>query len=644
MKKFFLLVSTISALISADMVVEDIRILGLQRVSLGSVLDTIPVTIGDRISSRDYQRVIRTLFATGQFDDVELSSEGNVLYISVEERPTISSIKIDGNSAIKTEDLLGALGSEGVAEGSVLKRATLDLITKGLQAQYSQQGRYGASVEVSQRDRPRNRVEVSIEVDEGSSTAIASIEIIGNEVYSDDELKRIFELSEGSILSVFTNDDKYTREKLVTDLENLEAYYKDRGYLQYSLESSQVSISDDLEELFITLIINEGDLYTVSNAKVSGEIPLEKEFFEEFINIPEGSYYSEALITNYEEFFANILGNEGYTFAEVEGVPTIDEENQSAEITFVFNPGRKNYTRRILFNGNAFTTDEVLRREMRQFEGAPASNQKIEQSKILLERTGYFKTVNVETVPVPGEEDYVDVIFDVEEQQYGNVVGGFGYSQFGFSFNFNIQQQNFLGSGNTVGIGSNVSDYSKNIFIQYDNPYYTIDGASRGFSLNLREFDYSAFGLTDYNTSSYGAAMTFGFPISEIQRLGVNLSFDHTELQQQGLSSREILDFTQAEGSEFDTFKVQGYYTRITLNRGLFPTEGTLNQVSLQTTVPGSSLNYFRLDYKNEYYQPLFGDFVFKAASRIGYTGAFGDTDIPPVSYTHLTLPTICSV
>ena len=630
MKKFFLLVSTISALISADMVVEDIRILGLQRVSLGSVLDTIPVTIGDRIGSRDYQRVIRTLFATGQFDDVELSSEGNVLYISVEERPTISSIKIDGNSAIKTEDLLGALGSEGVAEGSVLKRATLDLITKGLQAQYSQQGRYGASVEVSQRDRPRNRVEVSIEVDEGSSTAIASIEIIGNEVYSDDELKRIFELSEGSILSVFTNDDKYTREKLVTDLENLEAYYKDRGYLQYSLESSQVSISDDLEELFITLIINEGDLYTVSNAKVSGEIPLEKEFFEEFINIPEGSYYSEALITNYEEFFANILGNEGYTFAEVEGVPTIDEENQSAEITFVFNPGRKNYTRRILFNGNAFTTDEVLRREMRQFEGAPASNQKIEQSKILLERTGYFKTVNVETVPVPGEEDYVDVIFDVEEQQYGNVVGGFGYSQFGFSFNFNIQQQNFLGSGNTVGIGSNVSDYSKNIFLQYDNPYYTIDGASRGFSLNLREFDYSAFGLTDYNTSSYGAAMTFGFPISEIQRLGVNLSFDHTELQQQGLSSREILDFTQAEGSEFDTFKVQGYYTRITLNRGLFPTEGTLNQVSLQTTVPGSSLNYFRLDYKNEYYQPLFGDFVFKAASRVGYTGAFGDTEIPP--------------
>lgn len=267
---------------------------------------------------------------------------------------------------------------------------------------------------------------------------------------------------------------------------------------------------------------------------------------------------------------------------------------------------------------------------MRQFEGAPASNQQIENSKILLERTGYFKSVSVETIPVPGEEDMVDVVFDVEEQQYGNIVGGFGYSQFGFSFNFNIQQQNFLGSGNTVGIGSNVSDYSKNIFLNYENPYYSIDGVSRGYSINLREFDYSSFGLTDYNTSSYGGAITFGYPISEIQRLGLNIAYDHTELQQQGLSSREILDFLESEGDEFDTFKLQGFWTRVTLNRGLFPTEGSSYQVSLQTTVPGSTLNYFKLDVKNEYYRPLFGDFIFKAASRVGYTGAYGDTEIPP--------------
>ena len=633
MKKFIsAILLSFTFYVNSSVLIEDIRIEGLQRVSLGSVLDTVPVTIGDRIDETDYQRIIRTLFTTGQFNDIQLRAEGNILYIKVQERPTISSIRIEGNSAIKTEALLGALGSEGISEGSVLKRATLDLITRGLQAQYSQQGRYGATVEVKQKDRPRNRVEVDIDIDEGSSTAISSIEIIGNESFTDSEIRRVFELTEGSILSVFTNDNKYTKEKLESDLENLESFYKDRGYLQFRLDSSQVSISEDLEELFITLVVSEGDRYALKEIKISGELPLEREFFESFINIPEDTYYSESLITSYEEFYANILGNEGYTFAEVEGVPTIDENNKTADITFVFNPGRKNYTRRILFTGNNFTTDEVLRREMRQFEGAPASNQAIEQSKLLLERTGFFKSVNVETVPVAGEEDLVDVIFDVEEQQYGNVIGGFGYSQFGFSFNFNIQQQNFLGSGNTVGIGTQISDYSKNIFLQYENPYYTIDGVSRGYTLNYREFDYSSFGITDYNTSSYGAAVTFGYPISEIQRLGFNIAYDHTELQSGGLAAREILDFLESEGDVFDTLKFQGFWTRATLNRGLFPTAGTLNQVQLQTTLPGSSLNYFRLDYKNEYYQPLpIGeDLIFKAASRIGYTGAFGDSDIPP--------------
>ena len=631
MKKIITTLALILTLNSqADMVVDDIRIEGLQRVSLGSVLDTVPITIGDRVDKTDYQRVIRTLFATGQFDDIRLRSEGNILYVTVKERPTISNIYIDGNSAIKTEDLLGALNGEGVREGSVLKRATLDLITRGLQAQYSTQGRYGATVVVTQKDRPRNRVEVDIDVDEGTSTAISAIEVIGNDAFTDYEIKRVFELSEGSILSIFTSDNRYTKEKLRTDLENLESFYKNRGYLQLEISSSQVSISDDLQELFITLVLNEGKRYKLNDIKISGELPLDREFLESFINIQEDAFYSESLITSYEEFYANALGNDGYTFAEVEGVPTIDDDNNSADITFVFNPGRKNYARRIIFNGNYFTTDEVLRREMRQFEGAPASNQLIEQSKLLLERTGFFKTVNVETVPVAGEDDLVDIIFDVEEQQYGNIIAGFGYSQFGFSFNFNVQQQNFLGSGNTVGIGTQVSDYSTNIFLQYENPYYTVDGASRGYSLNFREFDYSSFGITDYNTASYGASVSFGFPISEIERLGFNIAADPTELQSGSLASREILDFLEAEGDVFDTLKLQAFWTRATLNRGIFPTDGTLNQVSLQTTVPGSSLNYFRLDFKNEFYRPINDDLIFKAASRIGYVDSFGDSDVPP--------------
>ncbi|URQ64443.1 outer membrane protein assembly factor BamA [SAR86 cluster bacterium] len=626
----FLILFLSSFCFGAPIVVEDIRLVGLQRVSLGSVLDTIPVTIGDKVDETDYKRVIKTLFDTGQFDDVQISVEGKIIFIKVQERPTISGIEIEGNSAIKTEDLLAALASEGVSEGSVLKRVTLDLIIKGLQAQYSQQGRYGASVEVNQVERPRNRVDVDIDVDEGSPTTITSIEIIGNQEFSDNDLKDIFELSEGNIISVFTGDNKYTREKLRTDLENLEAYYKDRGFLQFSIDSSQVSISSDLEELYITLILAEGEQYKVGEVNISGELPLEREFFEKLINIPEGSTYSESIITSYEEFFANILGNEGYTFAEIDGVPTISSEDKITDITFVFNPGRKNYTRRVIFRGNDFTTDEVLRREMRQFEGAPASNQLIEQSKLFLERTGYFKTVSVETVPVPGEEDKVDVVFDVEEQQYGNIIGGFSYSQFGFSFNFNIQQNNFLGSGNTVGIGLQTSDYSNNIFLQYENPYYTVDGVSRGYSLNYREFDYGSFGLSEYNTESYGLGLNLGYPISDIQRLGLNISADHTELQSGSLTSREVLDFVETEGTVFDTLKLQGYWTRVTLNRGIFPTKGSSNSISFQTTVPGSTLNYYRVDYRNEFYQPLGGDFVFKITSRLGYTGIYGDTEIPP--------------
>ena len=602
----FLILFLSSFCFGAPIVVEDIRLVGLQRVSLGSVLDTIPVTIGDKVDETDYKRVIKTLFDTGQFDDVQISVEGKIIFIKVQERPTISGIEIEGNSAIKPEDLLAALASEGVSEGSVLKRVTLDLIIKGLQAQYSQQGRYGASVEVNQVERPRNRVDVDIDVDEGSPTTITSIEIIGNQEFEDNDLKDIFELSEGNIISVFTGDNKYTREKLRTDLENLEAYYKDRGFLQFSINSSQVSISSDLEELYITLILAEGEQYKVGEVNISGELPLEREFFEKLINIPEGSTYSESIITSYEEFFANILGNEGYTFAEIDGVPTISSED------------------------NDFTTDEVLRREMRQFEGAPASNQLIEQSKLFLERTGYFKTVSVETVPVPGEEDKVDVVFDVEEQQYGNIIGGFSYSQFGFSFNFNIQQNNFLGSGNTVGIGLQTSDYSNNIFLQYENPYYTVDGVSRGYSLNYREFDYGSFGLSEYNTESYGLGLNLGYPISDVQRLGLNISADHTELQSGSLTSREVLDFVETEGTVFDTLKLQGYWTRVTLNRGIFPTKGSSNSISFQTTVPGSTLNYYRVDYRNEFYQPLGGDFVFKISSRLGYTGIYGDTEIPP--------------
>ena len=410
----------------------------------------------------------------------------------------------------------------------------------------------------------------------------------------------------------------------------MESYYRDRGYLKFSIESSQISLSRDKKSIFITYNVNEGEKYTINDVDVIGEIPFEEEVYIEIVNSLKDQTYSQAQITSIEEFFVNVLGNRGYAFAEVKGDTEITDDSNEVKLIFSVIPGNKTYTRKILFTGNDVTQDHVLRREMRQFEGAPASNQLIEQSKLFLERTGYFKTVSVETVPVPGEEDKVDVVFDVEEQQYGNIIGGFSYSQFGFSFNFNIQQNNFLGSGNTVGIGLQTSDYSNNIFLQYENPYYTVDGVSRGYSLNYREFDYGSFGLSEYNTESYGLGLNLGYPISDIQRLGLNISADHTELQSGSLTSREVLDFVETEGTVFDTLKLQGYWTRVTLNRGIFPTKGSSNSISFQTTVPGSTLNYYRVDYRNEFYQPLGGDFVFKITSRLGYTGIYGDTEIPP--------------
>ena len=413
-------------------------------------------------------------------------------------------------------------------------------------------------------------------------------------------------------------------------MENLEAYYKDRGFLQFSINSSQVSISSDLEELYITLILDEGEQYKVGEVNISGELPLEREFFEKLLNIPEGSTYSESIITSYEEFFANILGNEGYTFAEIDGVPTISSEDKVTDITFVFNPGRKNYTRRVIFRGNDFTTDEVLRREMRQFEGAWTSDNSIEAGKVRLERLGYFKEVNVETIPVVGTEDQIDIVYSVDEETTGSVGGNIGYSDFGLMLGFNLQEQNFLGSGNTVGIGINKNIYSEMYNLSFMNPYATKDGVSLGYNVYFRETDYGEFNVANYLTNSNGFGAQFGYPTSDITRLGFNVTYDKTDIDVGTLPALEIYDFVSAEGNIFETLSVQFSWQRVTLNRGLFPTAGSSTVISLSTTVPGSDLSYYRSSIRQRYYRPLSSNFVFGFSGELGYLDAYGDTEETP--------------
>ena len=613
-----------------EFLVSDIRIIGLQRVSTGSIFNVIPISVGDKIDSRKSSDITKSLFSTEQFDDIQIARDGNTLIISVIERPSISAIDISGNKALKTEQLLESLDGVGVKEGEVYKRSTLEGVKSELIRSYASNGRYGADVDIEEIKKPRNRIEINIKVDEGKSAKIEKINIIGNEIFSDEELFKGFELSEGSFFSFLNNDNAYSREKLKGDIETLESFYRDRGYLKFSIESSQISLSRDMKKIFITFNVVEGNKYTISDAQVIGDVPIEDEVYSEIISSLANLTYSQAQITSIEEFFTNVLGNRGYAFAEVKGNPEIDEDTNEVKIIFSVEPGKRTYTRKILFTGNEITQDYVLRREMRQFEGAWSSNNSIEAGKVRLERLGYFKQVDVETVPVPNTDDQIDVIYSVEEETTGSVGGSIGYSDFGLSVGFNLQEQNFLGTGNTVGIGVNKNIYSESYNLSYLNPYATKDAVSLGYNIYYRKTDYGEFNVANYLSNSYGAGIQFGYPISDIQRVNIGLTYDKTNIDIGTQPAREIWDFINQEGSNFETLNIQTSWQRVTLNRGMFPTSGSSTVVSLSSTIPGGDIDYARLNIRQKYYRPINEDFIFGFNIELGYLTAYGKTKETP--------------
>ena len=613
-----------------EFLVSDIRIIGLQRVSTGSIFNVIPISVGDKIDLRKSTDITKSLFSTEQFDDIQIAKDGNTLIISVIERPSISAIDISGNKALKTEQLIESLDGVGIKEGEVYKRSTLDKVKSELVRSYASNGRYGAGVDIEEIKKPRNRLEIKIIVDEGNSAKIKKINIIGNEIFDDEELLNGFELSEGSFFSFLSNNNSYSREKLKGDIETLESFYKDRGYLKFSIESSQISLSRDMKSIFINFNIFEGSKYTISNAEVVGDIPLDDEVYLGIISSLNGLTYSQAQITSIEEFFVNILGNRGYAFAEVTGNPKVNEDTDEVEIIFTIDPGKRTYTRKILFTGNNITQDYVLRREMRQFEGAWSSNNSIEAGKIRLERLGYFKEVEVETIPVPNTDDQIDIVYSVDEETTGSIGGNIGYSDFGLMLGFNLQEQNFLGSGNTVGIGISKNIYSENYNINFVDPYATKDAVSRGYNLYYRKTDYGEFNVANYLSNSKGFGFQSGYPISDTQRINLGLTYDKTNIDIGSMPAREIWDFINAEGSVFETLSAQVSWQRITLNRGIFPTAGSSTVMSLSSTIPGGDIDYARLNIRQKYYKPMKRDLVFGFNIELGYLTPFGDTKEPP--------------
>jgi outer membrane protein insertion porin family len=630
--KFYLLSLFLTIHVSAfeTFLVSDIRIVGLQRVSTGSIFNVIPITVGDKIDIRKSSEITRSLFNTEQFDDIQIAKDGNTLIISVVERPSISSIEITGNKALETEQLLSSLDGVGIKEGEVYKRSTLEKVKSELVRSYASNGRYGANVEIEEIEQPRNTLQINIVVDEGSGAKIKNINIIGNEKFSNDELLDRFELSEGSFFSFLNNNNSYSREKLEGDIENLESFYKNRGYLKFSIESSQVSLSKDLKDIYISFSLFEGKKYSISDVDVIGDIPVSISAYTKVVSALEGTTYSQSQITGIEEFFINLLGNQGYAFAEVSPSTDIDEDLKEVKITFNVMPGNRTYTRKILFAGNNTTQDYVLRREMRQFEGAWTSDQQIENSKIRLERLGYFKQVEVETIPVPLTDDQIDILYTVEEENTGSIGGNVGYSDFGLMLGFNLQEQNFLGTGNTVAIGISKNIYSESYNFSFQDPYATKDGVSRGYNIYFRETDYGEYNVANYLSNSQGFGTQFGYPISDTQRLNLGLTYDKTDIDIGTQPAREIWDFVDSEGSTFKTLTAQLSWQRVTLNRGLFPTDGSSTVLSLSSTLPVGDIDYSRFNLIHKYYEPLSNNFVFGFNIDLGYTKAFGDTNETP--------------
>ncbi|MBB3060236.1 outer membrane protein assembly factor BamA [Microbulbifer rhizosphaerae] len=675
--------------IAQSFVVNDIRVEGLQRVSAGTVFASLPVRVGDQIESLDIQTATRALFRTGYFQDIQIGRENGVLVVTVRERPAISKIEITGNKAIKTEDLLKGMEENGLAEGQIFKRATLEGLAQELERQYVAQGRYGASVETEVKELPRNQVELKVVVDEGSVAAIKHINIVGNQAFSDEELAEIFELQTTGWLSWLRSDDKYSREKLTGDLERLESYYLDRGYLEFRIDSTQVSLSPDKSSVFITINISEGDVYKVSEVELAGDPVVPEEEIRRLLLVREGQTFSQVLMTTTSDYITKRLGNEGYTFAEVNGIPEPNEEDKTVKITFFIDPGKRAYVRRIEFRGNTRTADEVLRREMRQMESASASSARIEQSKVRLERLGYFKEVQVETTEVPGTSDQIDVEYTVEEQPSGTIGGTVGYAQgSGVVLGANVQENNWLGTGKSVGFAVNTSRYQTVLNFSYTDPYFTPDGVSRGFNIFYQERDYSEINLSSYNTTTYGAGLSFGYPISEISRVGLNLGVSHMELGVGSSPVKEIKDspvpiegvedatiplsdlernstgqlfspevieardagealdlsepldpallntdldgFVDQNGDEFDSFTVTTSYARSTLNRGILATRGTSQRASLEVALPGGDLEYYKLLYTAQYFRPLTRDLTLRLRTRLGYADSYGDTSKLP--------------
>ena len=625
------LLFTGQALAFEPFTVRDIRVEGLQRISAGTVFNFLSVQIGEQLDEGKSDEAIRSLYRSGFFRDVSLGRDGDVLVVAVQERPAIASIGIEGNKDIETKALLESLKEIGLSEGQMFNRSLLDKVEQEMRRQYFSRGKYGVQIQTTVTPLERNRAGIQIDVTEGRVARIKQINIVGNQVFDDKTLLKQFELSTPTTFSFFSKKDQYSRQKLAGDLESLRSWYLDRGYINFNIDSTQVSISPDKKDIYITVNLTEGEQYRIKEARLSGDLVVEPEELFPHVLINPGDVFSRKQITESVTKLGDRLGNDGYAFANVNTMPEVDDENHEVTVVFFIDPGKRVYVRRINMLGNVKTRDEVLRQEMRQMEGGWFSSSQVERSRTRLQRLGYFEEVNVETPPVPGSTDQVDVNYSVTEMPSGNVTVGVGFSQTsGLLLNAGITQDNFLGTGKRVSATVNNSDVDEVYSFSFTNPYYTMDGISRSLGVFSRKTDAGEANLADYATDTWGGSVNYGIPISEFNTLRVGAEVQNISINRTIYSPQTVDDFLDTYGNDFLSFKVTGSWSKDTRNRAIFPDRGGLQRIGAEVSIPGSDLEYYKLNYRHLRYFPLSENLTLSLNGELGWGDGYGDLETLP--------------
>lgn len=635
------------AAIADEFVVRDMRVEGLQRISEGTVFNYLPINIGDSVGDIRIQEAIRALYAQGLFEDIEMRRDGDTLIVAVRERPSIESFEIEGNKDIKTEDLTESLRGVGLAKGRTFDRSILDSVKGALLEQYYDRGKYAVVVDSYVQERPNNTVRVGFNIVEGDRAKIRQVNIVGNSVFDEDQLRSNFESDTGNWLSWFRQDDRYSKEALEGDLEKLRSYYMDRGYADFRVDSTQVAISPNKKDIFITIGVHEGDLYRISDIRLVGDLILPEAQLRAMVLAQPGSIFNQALLTHSTELMSFRLGELGYANAEIDPVPELDHENKEATVTFYVDPKSRVYVRNINFRGVDQIDDEVLRREMRQMEGAYLSNRLVDRSKVRLQRLPYVESVETSNVPVSGTPDMVDVDFDIEYRMPGQFSGGIGYSESQkLLLNGSVVHSNFLGTGDRVALEMISGRFQKIYSLSHTDPYRTLDGVRRTLGVNYRESTQFTSASSDFSTTSAGATIDYGYPISEFQNLSYGLNYQHAELLSSTSSTQQAQDWVLNNGdpfierlgngaaffgTQYDSVEMVLGWTYDSRNRALFADRGMRQQVVLTTTIPGSDVEFYTARYNMTKYFSLGRKWTLRYNLETAIGEALNDTTaLPP--------------